>query len=83
MPDKQGATPLMYAAQRIHSRDPAQLLMTFNARLNAQDHKGNTPLHYCVAFNNHVVLQILLEKGASLDIKNNKVNISSSLSLFL
>lgn len=72
MPDKNGASPLMFAAQRIHNRDPAQLLITFNARLNAQDSKGNTPLHYCVAYNNATVMKILLEKGASLDIKNLK-----------
>jgi len=41
--------------------------------LNAQDSKGNTPLHYCVAYNNATVMKILLEKGASLDIKNLKV----------
>lgn len=72
MKDKNGVTPLMFAAQRIHSRDPAQLLLTFSARMNVQDSKGNTPLHYCVAFNNVTVMKILLEKGASLDIKNNK-----------
>ncbi len=72
MKDKNGVTPLMFAAQRIHSRDPAQLLITFNARMNAQDNKGNTPLHYCVAYNNATVMKILLDKGASLDVKNNK-----------
>ena len=40
--------------------------------MNAQDNKGNTPLHYCVAYNNATVMKVLLEKGASLDIKNNK-----------
>jgi palmitoyltransferase ZDHHC13/17 len=73
MPDKNGVTPLMYAAQRTHSRDPAQLLLTFNAHINAQDPKGNTPLHYCVAYNNKQVSQLLLERGGvSLDIKNLK-----------
>ncbi len=70
--DKNGVTPLMFAAQRIQSRDPAQLLVTFNARMNVQDNKGNTPLHYCVAFNNATVMKILLDRGASLDVKNNK-----------
>jgi ankyrin repeat protein len=73
MPDRNGATPLMHACQRVYSRDPAQLLITFNARLNAQDAKGNTPLHYCVAYNNPTVMEILLNKGASLDIRNLKV----------
>lgn len=55
------------------SRDPAQLLCTFNARINAQDNKGNTPLHYCIAYNNLEVMQVILSKGASMDIKNHKV----------
>ncbi len=29
-------------------------------------------MHYCVAYNNVTVMKVLLEKGASLDIKNNK-----------
>lgn len=40
--------------------------------MNVQDNKGNTPLHYSVAYNNPTVMKILLERGASLDIKNNK-----------
>ena len=65
----------MYAAQRIHNRDPAQLLLTFGARINAQDKRGNTPLHYAVQFNNVVVLRILLDKGASLKVPNNSVSL--------
>ena len=73
LPDRHGVTPLMHACQRVQSRDPAQLLVTFNARLNVQDSKGNTALHYCVAYNNLTCLEILVERGASVDIKNNKV----------
>jgi ankyrin repeat protein len=47
-------------------------LITFNARLNAQDQNGNTALHYSVAFNNLKVLEILLLKGASVDVRNKK-----------
>lgn len=47
-------------------------MITFNANLNAQDSKGNTPLHYAVAFNNATVMDILLNKGASQNIPNNK-----------
>lgn len=75
MPDQNGVTALMHACQRVHSRDPAQLLITFNARLNLQDQKGNTPMHYCVAYNNLLVMEILMKKGASLDVKNLKVTI--------
>lgn len=73
MPDRHGVTPLMHACQRVISRDPTQLLITFNARLNLQDTKGNTALHYCVAYNNFTCLEILIERGASVDIKNHKV----------
>lgn len=73
LPDRNGVTALMHACQRVQSRDPCQLLITFNARLNIQDSKGNTALHYCVAYNNITCLEILVERGASLDIKNQKV----------
>ncbi len=36
--------------------------------------KGNTPLHYAIAYNNIPVLKLLLEKGANLTIKNKKVS---------
>lgn len=70
--DRNGATALMHACQRVQSRDPCQLLITFNARLNMQDSKGNTALHYCVAYNNMTCLEILVERGASMEIKNQK-----------
>ena len=57
------------------SRNPAQLLVTFNADLNVQDNKGNTALHYSIAFNNLAVMKLLVEKGASFEIKNHKVMI--------
>lgn len=72
-PDQSGLTPLMHACQRVQSRDPTQLLITFNARVNAQDPKGNTALHYCVAYNNLTCLEVLIDRGASIDIKNAKV----------
>jgi ankyrin repeat protein len=49
-------------------------LVTFNANLNAQDNKGNTALHYSIAYNNVAVMKLLVEKGASLEIKNHKVS---------
>lgn len=73
--DRNGSTALMHACQRVQSRDPAQLLITFNASLNAQDSKGNTALHYCIAYNNLTCLEILIERGASVDIKNKKVKL--------
>lgn len=72
MVDRNGATALMHACQRVQSRDPTQLLITFNARLNLQDSNGNTALHYCVAYNNYTCLDILVERGASMEIKNKK-----------
>ena len=57
----------------MHRRNTAQLLVSFNANLNVQDKKGNTALHYSVAYNNAAVMKLLAEKGASLEIKNHKV----------
>ncbi len=32
-------------------------------------------MHYCVQFGNAVVMRILLDKGASMDIKNSSVSV--------
>jgi ankyrin repeat protein len=65
----------------LNRRDPAQLLITFNARLNAQDQNGNTALHYSVAFNNLKVLEVLLIKGASVDVRNKKSQTAYDLAI--
>ena len=40
--------------------------------INAQDYKGNTPLHYAVASENKDVVKLLIEEGADQNIENFK-----------
>ena len=44
-----------------------------DAKINAKDESGRTPLHYAARANNDDVVSLLLENGARLDIddKNN------------
>jgi ankyrin repeat protein len=62
--NKQGETPLMYAA--INGDLP--LVKTLVLKNRAQlDHIGWTPLHYACARGNYEVAQFLLSKGAIVD----------------
>ena len=48
-----------------------ELLKDSTGIVNKKDDTGNTPLHFAVKYNSLKVVKILLENGASLDIKNN------------
>lgn len=73
MLDKSGMTPLMWAAYRVFSHDPARLLLTFGASLNITDkYKKNSPLHWACQYGNHVVIKLLVEAGANLEAINAK-----------
>lgn len=39
-------------------------------KINLQDEKGNTPLHYAVTHGNNLCAELLLKHGARLDIAN-------------
>ncbi|KAI1232784.1 hypothetical protein IHE44_0006625 [Lamprotornis superbus] len=64
--DFNGQTPLMLTAQKA-------IGLIFNPSLNAVDNvQKNTALHWAIASGNTSAVDLLLEAGASLDIKNVK-----------
>ncbi|XP_009074540.1 PREDICTED: palmitoyltransferase ZDHHC13 [Acanthisitta chloris] len=71
--DLNGQTPLMLAAQKAMGPEPTRFLLKFNPSLNAVDNvQKNTALHWAIASGNTSAVDLLLEAGASLDIKNVK-----------
>ncbi|XP_009990862.1 PREDICTED: palmitoyltransferase ZDHHC13 [Tauraco erythrolophus] len=71
--DLNGQTPLMLAAQKVIGPEPTRFLLKFNPSLNAVDNvQKNTALHWAITSGNTSAVDLLLEAGASLDIKNVK-----------
>ncbi|NXL90880.1 ZDH13 Palmitoyltransferase, partial [Alectura lathami] len=71
--DFNGQTPLMLSAQKVMGPEPTKFLLKFNPSLNAVDNvQKNTALHWAVAAGNISAVDLLLEAGASMDIKNAK-----------
>ncbi|NXB10898.1 ZDH13 Palmitoyltransferase, partial [Cnemophilus loriae] len=71
--DFHGQTPLMLTAQKAIGPEPMRFLLKFNPSLNAVDNvQKNTALHWAIASGNTSAVDLLLEAGASLDIKNVK-----------
>ncbi|KAL2310040.1 hypothetical protein Nmel_006278 [Mimus melanotis] len=71
--DFNGQTPLMLTAQKAIGPEPMRFLLKFNPSLNAVDNvQKNTALHWAIASRNTSAVDLLLEAGASLDIKNVK-----------
>ncbi|KAH9503351.1 Palmitoyltransferase zdhhc17 [Bulinus truncatus] len=73
MQDKTGMTPLMWSANRVFGYDPTRLLLTFGASLTKKDKVcGQTALHWACASGNHLVIKMLLNKGANIHELNAK-----------
>ncbi|XP_009578612.1 PREDICTED: palmitoyltransferase ZDHHC13-like, partial [Fulmarus glacialis] len=71
--DFNGQTPLMLSAQKAIGPEPTRFLLKFNPSLNAVDNvQKNTALHWAITSGNTSAVDLLLEAGASLDIKNVK-----------
>ncbi|XP_055899718.1 palmitoyltransferase ZDHHC17-like isoform X1 [Biomphalaria glabrata] len=71
--DKTGMTPLMWSANRVFGYDPTRLLLTFGASLTKKDKAfGQTALHWACASGNHLVIKMLLNKGANIHEQNLK-----------
>lgn len=72
-PDHNGRTPLMLSAHKIIGVEPTRFLLKFNPCVNAVDNvEKNTALHWAILAGNVNAVDLLLEAGASLDIKNVK-----------
>ncbi|KAF1641881.1 Palmitoyltransferase ZDHHC13, partial [Eudyptes chrysocome] len=73
--DFNGQTPLMLSAQKAIGPEPTRFLLKFNPSLNAVDNvQKNTALHWAIASGNTSAVDLLLEAGTSLDIKNVKTS---------
>ncbi|NXN06987.1 ZDH13 Palmitoyltransferase, partial [Indicator maculatus] len=71
--DLNGQTPLMLSAQKSIGPEPTRFLLKFNPSLNAVDNvQKNTALHWAITSGNSSAVDLLLEAGASLDVKNAK-----------
>ncbi|XP_036442144.1 putative palmitoyltransferase ZDHHC13 isoform X1 [Colossoma macropomum] len=71
VPDSNGQTSLMLAAQKIIGPEPTNFLLKCNASVNAVDKVNrNSPLHCAVLAGNVDAVHILLEAGASVDLQN-------------
>lgn len=67
--DNNGNTILLVAAQNGNKK-LVKTALRFNAKINHQNFKGNTALHYCFAFGYNELGEYLLSKGANDKIKN-------------
>lgn len=63
-------TPLILAVV-FGDKFAVKKLLEKNVHIDTQDYEGNTACHEAAANRNEEILGMLLEKGASLDIKNN------------
>merc|ERR1712146_789271 len=71
--DKDGNTLLIIACQNNDKKAPlrmTKLLLRHNADINAQNNRGNTPLHFSYAYGFKVLAEYLKEKGADDTIRN-------------
>merc|ERR1740124_353889 len=68
--DKNGATPLHYAAEE-GKVDVCELLLKGGAEIDEKDARGNTPLHWAAQLGHMNVCEFLRKGSANIDEKNN------------
>ena len=68
--DEYGNTLFISACQQANKKMMKVLLRTFGASINAQNHTGNTGLHYLYEYDHRVLAEYLIEKGADDKILN-------------
>ena len=64
-------TPLHWAAQG-GSREATQMLLDYDANIEAKDNNGYTPLHYAASHGKAAALKLLIEKGAAINAQTQK-----------
>ncbi|MBR4748287.1 MAG: ankyrin repeat domain-containing protein [Abditibacteriota bacterium] len=69
--DKDGVTPLMYAAM-TGNMPVVRALLALGAKPDARDAEGNTLLHFAVLSNKPESVRLLLEKGVNPDTPNSR-----------
>lgn len=65
-----GKTPLIYAAA-YNSEKCANVLLNYNANINAATEDGNTAFHIAAKYRNLDVLKVLYTRGANINKKDN------------
>ena len=78
--DELSETALIMAA-RLALNALVQLLVDFNATINATDGEGRSALHWCAKVNNYEGAMVLLRAGANVNMQDNeeKTPLSSAL----
>ena len=64
--------PLHHASKIIDEEFLNILIDRFHHKIDKQDYQGNTALHYACWNRNMKLIKILIEKGASVNVKNNE-----------
>lgn len=78
--DKSGSTALHWAASGGHEDCARALLAVHNVEINVQNKLGDTPLHNAAWKGHAGVVQMLLEKGALTNLRNNENQLPFDLS---
>lgn len=78
--DKSGSTALHWAASGGHTDCAKALLSIHNVEVNVQNKLGDTPLHNASWKGHAEIVEMLLEKGADTNIRNNEKQIPYDLS---
>lgn len=71
IPTTDGEYPIHLASQQYDSEDFILTLIEHGVNINRIDEHGNTALHYAVLNGNDVMIEVLLESGADVNIRNN------------
>jgi ankyrin repeat protein len=79
--DREGRTPLFYAA-RDGSKEIAAELIRLGANVNAQDRTLETPLHFAARAYQPEVAEMLLKSGAAVDSQDSYGNTPLSRAVF-